>query len=501
MSFPPPPVAYRTLLFPILSRWPLDFWGWPLCLLAAVLIAAAQPTACLPAQGIDEARSVSSVFDLSAVGSNQWYRDSDFSGRPLVVVHLASWSPTTRRLLPLWQQQMHAAVSAGRIQVVAIAHEQHAEQAATLCEELGWPWLLLHDPLRETLNAKSHTSFPWASVLDARGKVIHERLTLAELTSEVLAPNSNIEVLDAEAKGTAVAKLPRVQPSDSQLLEEFQNRRQEVATFEILQPLADQLLRRAFVSPAGQADIVLRPLINFYREALHSTDDARWAFRLAVALRLEFDLSSATGRADASLWQRSLDYLELANQSATIPPAWREWLDQYRPEIDPPSSHEEPIRWPRATPVPPASIQFHPVWVFSPSAAGQGRWARLYLQVHLKRGDWDLGVEPQLEWDFANVETGSQRIQQIPQVHTSRWIHGSDSNEHAESSESISSVWLQLDMWIPANSAPSAAIESPVPPRRNARLLFQGRDPLTGQTEWRQAHFYLPGPQRSPVDW
>ncbi|MDP1561283.1 MAG: hypothetical protein Q8M16_07790 [Pirellulaceae bacterium] len=554
MSCQPQPAHRFIHLTKILSSQSRCFRGWLLCLFRttssfatlslAMMVQNVLVQADIHAQAVPDSGPAAPSFDLPAIGTNRWYRDTDFRGRPVVVIHIASWSPATRRMLPLWQQQLQPAVAAGRIHVVGIAHEQHAGRARLLCDELGWPWLVLHDPLAETLQAPNRIDFPSATVLDARGMVTYERLTLAELSVKVLAPKSDLHPLWAADPDAAAEAAPLERPSRGQLLSEFQSQRQEDATLESLQPLANHLLRQAFDSSIEQAREILPPIISFYQEALHHTEDGRWAFRLAVAFRLAFDLSNAAQQTDAALWQRSLDYLELANQSAAASPIWREWLGHYRPGVDQtqaaygwlanrlleplPNTAERPmdqkslglplfaiesalpdapetspsenaISWPRSTPVPPASIQIQPVWVNSRSSDNHGRWARLYLHVHLKRGDWSLDTEPRLEWNPANLDEISRPIEKLPHVHSSRWTHPDELNSGATSF--TSSVWLEMDWWIPASAPTTTSIDSGVPPRRNARLIFQGRDPLTGQIGWRKAEFYLPTPQRSPVDW
>lgn len=554
MSCQPQPAHRFICLTNILRSQSRCLLGWLLCLFNTHSLFATFPLAMLTqtllvqahidAQPVPETRPGLPSFDLHAIGTDRWYRDTDFRGRPLVVVHIASWSPATRRMLPLWQKQLQPAVAAGRLHAVCVAHEQHAGRAGLLCHELGWPWLILHDPLSEVLQAPDSIDFPSATVLDARGMIVHERLTLAELSAKVLAPKSGLHPLWVDDPASASEVEPIEQPSRAQLLSQFQKQRQEAATLESLQPLADHLLRQAFDSSTEQAHEILPPLISFYQEALHHTEDGRWAFRLAVAFRLAFDLSTAAQQTDATLWQRSLDYLELANQSAAASPVWQEWLGHYRPAIDQtqaaydwlanrlleplPTNTERrldqtslglplfaiesvpadapetspsanPSPWPRSTPVPPASIRIQPVWVNSRSSDDHGHWARLYLHVHLKRGDWSLETEPRLEWHPDNLDESSRPIERTPHVHSSRWTHSDELNSAATTF--TSSVWLEVEWWIPASARTTTSIDAGVPPRRNARLIFQGRDPLTGQIGWRKAEFYLPTPQSSPVDW
>lgn len=540
----PPPSARR--LFPmskIRSSQPSSLMGWLLCLLCATF-AISISTIPLRAQTVGESRPTPSSFDLPAIGTNRWYSERDFGGRPLVVIHIASWSSATQRMLPLWQQQLQPAAAAGQIHVVAIAHEQHAGRAALLCEETAWPWLLLHDPLLEAIHSSDSIDFPTATLMDAQGHIIQERLTLAELSRQLLSLKPDQATFGSDTTKAAGDDAAVMRDSHAPLLAEFEKRRLESATLDTLQPLADQLLRHAFVTSPEQANTILPIVTSFYREALHNTDDGRWAFRLAVAFRLAFDLSNAAQQPDATHLQRSLDYLELANQSATASPTWQVWLDQYRPAVDqkkvpyawlanrlrnpwPPSEErswdpktlglplfdiesqatevpdhslgEEPRDWPRSTPVPPASIQIDPVWVNSRSAESHGRWARLYLHVQLKRGDWDLETQPQLEWNPSPAIQSEHSIRSSPQVHATG--ESAVDGPNLKAPDVTNSVWLELDLWIPADAADGTLLDPQESPRRNARLVFHGRDPLTNQSGWRQAEFYLPAPQRSRVDW
>ena len=518
--------------------------GWLLCCLVVCLLWGAVSIRDLAGQESLAPTSFSTRFHLAAIGTDRWCSVSDFSGRPLIVIHFASGSVAARRMLPLWQQRLQPIVSAGTAHVIAIAHEQHAGRAALLCEELGWTGLLLHDPLGETLNPQGSTDYPWASILDAEGNVAQARVTLAELNAKTLALISQTTPVDSHQVETVPARSTQEHPSRAALLQDLRDGRAASASFPTLEPVADQLLRLAFDSTPEQADEVLLPIMDFYREAMHHTEDGRWAFRLAVAFRLAFDFSVAAKRTDTSLWQQSLEHLQLANRTAAVSPVWRERLEQYRPSIDqksapyawleerlhkvsvPPTGrwtgpialglplfafesgsagllHQpgavEPADWPRATPVPPASIRVQPVWISSRPADGQGRWARLLLHVQLKRGEWSLEAEPRFQWSVSDSELPNRASPRVPIVHVAKELP--EPNEPKTSADSVSAVWLEMELPVPDTLVSEAGSPAGGAPRRNARLLFQGRDPLTGKMEWREAEFYLPAPQRLRVDW
>ncbi|MBL8891226.1 MAG: hypothetical protein JNL67_14700 [Planctomycetaceae bacterium] len=488
------------------------------------------------------------VFELAEIENSRWYSNRDFLGRPLVVVHVASWSPSAHRLLPLWRKQLQQAGSAQRAHIVAIAHDQHATRAAWMCHDAGWTWPVLHDPLLEAVPNNGRIDFPWASVFDAHGSLVQQRLTLAELIAYLAklepesASQSTVELDPAERDALPTKSDP------AQRLAHFRALRRDAATLDVLKPVADQLLRFAFHAPTEQADEYLQSVMEFYQEALNSTEDGQWAFRMSVAYRLAFDLSHAGTQVDATLWQKSLDYLELANQSATVLPAWSALWSQHHPPGEQPSTsyvwladrcrqskplgidlvhaqrqlgfplfeprsaaasdrtavpQELSVIWPRATPVPPASIQFQTVWVDCGNfESAVENWSRLYLHVRLKRGHWSLQSVPRLEWRPYGTgkpdETDANQPQVLPPV--VQIGLASEESETSEENAEASAVWLQIDVRWPEKSALVNPPDLSQPPRRNAKLTFQGRDPLTGAVGWREAEFYLEQPKSFRLD-
>lgn len=522
---------------------PWNFLGWLLCLVGLPsMLAAQQPVSKVPGP-LSESAVNTDAFTLADIANARWYSNRDFLGRPLVVVHVASWSSSAHRLLPLWQKQLQPTVSSQQVQVVAIAHETHVARAAWMCEEAGWTWPILYEPLLEAVQANGRVDFPWASVFDAQGALVHPRLTLAELVTYLasIEPKQPSQT-QADVKQTDL-DAPPATSDPAQLLAQLHALRRDSATLETLQPIADQLLRAAFQASAEQAQEYLPPVIGFYQEALNSTEDGQWAFRLSVAYRLAFDLSHTSSQVDATLWQKSLDYLELANQSATVLPAWRElWAQHHRreeqaaaldswlvercrnspmlgidsllvqrqlgsPLFEAGSStaadwtqapNNGPLQWPRATPVPPASIQFQTVWVDSGQRGGSTDvWSRLYLHVRLKRGQWSLQSMPRLQWQPFDAGHPDDLRMLEPLVQIGLPTEESATNEdNAE----VNSVWLQIDVRWPEEFDPTTRNQKSHPPRRNAKLAFQGRDPLTGQFGWREAEFYLAQPESSRLD-
>lgn len=500
------------------------------------------------------------TFDLPAVPTGQWVRPEDLGDRPLVVVRIASWSASCRRLLPVWKRQLERAVQAGDIHVVLIAEEQHTERAAWLCHESRIEWPLLHEPLPW----EPASDYPSVSVIDRWGRVLQPRLTLTQVASGNWAANEDGTNGHDPAGGSAAATPRWADQALGTLLESFLQQRQQSAPLADLQPLADHLLRRCFFSPPADTPQVLGPLTAYFREALFSTQDAVWAFRLGVAHRLWFDQLYRTGTIQAQQLQESVHFLEWANRATPAIGSgatagvgsgrWEAWLTPLRPLIDRPtvafpgsmessafaflserSAQPEgwqpettwvdsrPAEFATATAAPWTAVRHQLVWVLGaadPTSAGQ--WARLFLHVQLKRGDWDLAQPTHLEWtgvahgaatEAAGADQTGPRWQVIevqpaenPPVTAAPApaAAGSPPAPAEASRERTKSVWLEADVWLPNatfSAAPDSNSESRLPPARNATLYFFGRDPLTGETTPRRFDFYLPPPTRAKLDW
>jgi len=485
-------------------------------------------------------------FDLPWIPTGQWLRPEDLGDRPLVVIRIASWSANCRRLLPLWQRQLEPAFRAGDIGVALIAEEQQWERAAWLCQQAGIDWPLLHDPLPE----RPSVEYPSVSVIDRHGRVIQPRLTLTLAASGTwgASPSEPVDSTPARAR-LADQALPT-------LWEEFRQQRQQSAPLVELQPLADHLLRRCFFDAPADSPALLAPLITYYREAFFSTQDAAWAFRLGVAHRLWFDHQHLLGSVQAEQWQESVNFLEWANRSspaATTRPGatrgpvargWEAWLQPYRPLVDRPTAAyvgpidgtaplffsettaqpaswkpaaafvgERPIDFAAAVAAPWTSVRTQSVWVLGTAAsADTGQWARLFLHVQLKRGDWDLTQPTHLDWHGETPPSDGPPPRWLPaDVQASRSPAPAKTPATAPEPSAIddrstraTAVWLEADVWLPhLASGPSAGSEGvgPLPPARNATLYFYGQDPSTGHTTPRRLDFFLPPPTQPQLDW
>ncbi len=509
-------------------------------------------------------------FDLPSPPHGRWLRPMDLGDRPLVVLRIASWSANCRRLLPLWQRQLERAIRAGEINVVLIAEEQQWERAVWLCQQSGIDWPLLHDALPQ----HPMVDYPSVSVVDRHGHVLQSRLTLTQAASRSWGQPPAAAVIASPAPDRWADQ------ALSSLADAFRQQRQQSAPLAELQPLADHLLRRCFFAAPTETPEILAPLTTYYREALFSTQEAAWAFRLGVAHRLWFDQQRQLGSIQAEQWQESVNFLQWANRAAppgnsgsphpestpagaargTATGRWEAWLQPYRPLVDRPTAayapaagaatpllysettaqpadwrpsadflNERPADFAAATAVPWTSVRTQSVWVLGtedPAAAGQ--WARLFLHVQLKRGDWDLTQATHLDWQWPSPSSAEPRPQWLPAE-----VQASDTPANARArtpanagartpanagaraaanagiesedrSTCATAVWLEADVWLPVPVPPVAALsagDSPLPPARNATLYFYGQDPSTGHRVPRRLDFFLPPPTQAKLDW
>jgi hypothetical protein len=518
-----------------------------------------------PSPQADESRSDLNSFvefDLPSIPTGQWFRPMDLGDRPLVVLRIASWSANCRRLLPLWQRQLERAIRAGEINVVLIAEEPQWERAVWLCQQSGIVWPLLHDALPE----QPMDDYPSVSVVDRHGHVLQSRLTLTQ------AAGSTWGQPPAAAAIASPAPDRWADQALSSLVDAFLQQRQQSAPLAELQPLADHLLRRCFFAAPTETPAVLAPLTTYYREALFSTQEATWAFRLGVAHRLWFDQQRQLGSIQANQWQESVNFLHWANRAAPpgnlgsphpestpagaargpAPGRWEAWLQPYRPLVDRPTAayapptegatplfhsettarpadwrpsadflNERPADFAAATAVPRTAVRTQSVWVLGtedPAAAGQ--WARLFLHVQLKRGDWDLTQATHLDWQWPSPSPDEPRPRWLPaEVQASETRTNAEARtaanaeartaatagaESENGSTRSTAVWLEADVWLPGPVPPDATLsagDNRLPPARNATLYFYGQDSSTGQTAPRRLDFFLAPPTQAKLDW
>jgi hypothetical protein len=394
--------------------------------------------------------------------------------------------------------------------------------------------------------------------VDRHGQVLQARLTLTQAASRSWGQPPAAAVIASPAPDRWADQ------ALSSLLDAFRQQRDQSAPLAELQPLADHLLRRCFFAAPADTPEVLAPLTTYYREALFSTQEAGWAFRLGVAHRLWFDQQRQLGSIQANQWQESVNFLQWANRAA--PPGnsgspnpestregaargpatgrWAAWLQPYRPLVDrptaayaPPSEgarplfhsettaqpadwrpsadflSERPADFAAASAVPWTAVRTQSVWVLGtedPAAAGQ--WARLFLHVQLKRGDWDLTQPTHLDWQWPSPSSDEPRPQWLPaEVQASDTLAnagaGTAANAEIESEDRTTcatAVWLEADVWLPGPVPPVAAHsagDNRLPPARNATLYFYGQDPSTGQRVPRRLDFFLPPPTQAKLDW
>ncbi|MFH1416737.1 MAG: TlpA disulfide reductase family protein [Planctomycetota bacterium] len=75
---------------------------------------------------------------------------SSFRGKKVLLVHFASWSEECRKEMPRWHEKMKPFVDTGKLVVIGVAQEQHADRCRLFAQWHGIDWPILHDALNLT---------------------------------------------------------------------------------------------------------------------------------------------------------------------------------------------------------------------------------------------------------------------------------------------------------------------------------------------------------------
>jgi peroxiredoxin len=492
-------------------------------------------------------------FLLPSLTGDPWYQLDSFQGRPVVFVHFAAWSPACRRLLPLWCKQLQPARDRGELEVVVVVHDHHREPARWFLQSQQIDVPAIHDPLHTLLP----TELPWGVVVDATGLVRQDRLILNRVEqelSEILSqtPQVGRPTIGSESRPPLGASPPPLE----QLQRQFEQRLATPAPFSRpVQEAADGLLLAAH-DQGGAARSTAWPLVvDYYHRAWDATGHADWAWRLATAHRFQFDVSHGQ---DAEAFQVAQTFAGRAGQAAPATWVGRGWRNEFGPQIEKThaaydwlpaagasTADDAPPRNPRGLmaaqtlgpltvdqaargllghlPAPPSpvipplpwqSIEVAPIWVMAGEnllgsggeRAHPGTWARLYLQVKLKRGFRVLEDLPHWRWTLGEQEQADQP-QWTP--FSLSLLPTADSPTPLDPTPQY--LWLEADVWFPepgprrassleqGQDGRSGTVEPESPPRRNATLFLRGLDSMTQRVEWRQIQFFLPPPFLHPA--
>jgi hypothetical protein len=494
-------------------------------------------------------------FWLPSLSGQRWFRGADFHGRPTVFLHIATWSPACRRLLPLWFQQLQPAVDRGDLQVVVVVHDHHAAPARWLLNQLQIDAPAIHDPF----NLPLPTGAPQGVLVDAAGEVRQERLTLNRLDQDL---RQWLSAAPRETKSPPAAERGSGGEAPPALPELRQQLQQRQATEPAYSPrvtaVADSLLLAAYHGGGEAAEADWQIAGDYYRQAWQATGHSVWAWRLVTAYRFQWD--SSLGH-DAVAFQEAHRLARLAAERDPTGLPTRVWQNQFGPRIsktqgaypwlptdwcEPPTAAPEssgrqhpfllaaetigpwtaaqaaaeqiaptpasvpPIARSETAPLPWQAVEVVPIWAVAPAAGlgGEpvpGSWARLYLQIKLKR-DFSLGDDrPLLHWAWNDEDEAGQP----------RWTPFSvaipPSGRGANPPLAPRCLWLEADCWFPplAEGRPPAGDLSSVdpavawpesPPRRNATLWLRSREGEASRPQWRRIEFWLPPPSSATID-
>ena len=72
---------------------------------------------------------------------------SKLQGKKVLLIHFASWSEESRKKMPAWHEKTKKLVADGKLVVLGVAHEQHADRCRLFAQWKGIDWPILHDPL------------------------------------------------------------------------------------------------------------------------------------------------------------------------------------------------------------------------------------------------------------------------------------------------------------------------------------------------------------------
>lgn len=214
--------------------------------------------------------------------------------------------------MPGWHQEVQDLVAAGKLQVIGVVQEQHAERCRLYAEWQGLDWPILHDPI----NLLECNAVPITVAIDEKGIVRSTRPTKAWLRETFLAT-------DVASAGDTLAIESGVFNSTQRLLE-----LQAAATArndaEAWQSLGDHLM----LWDSKRHDLA----VDAYRRSLHLQDDPHGHFRLGVALRRR----SESSERQAGDFAQAVTHWSAALRGDPNQYIWRRRIQQYGPRLDKP---------------------------------------------------------------------------------------------------------------------------------------------------------------------
>jgi len=211
---------------------------------------------------------------------------SRLRGKKVLLVHFASWDAESRKCVPLWHEQTKPFVAEGKLVVIGVAQEQHADRCRLYAQWQGLDWPIGFDPI----NLVGIEKLPLAVGIDEHGIV---------------------RVIERTAKASFADFVSRKYPEPKQPLphedEEFRPPRytRRLATDSRIASGHMEHGNALIISGGGTAEI--DEAVGVYRKVVDlDPKDAGGYFRLGVAHRMRFegDLARPNDAREAVEWLR-----------------------------------------------------------------------------------------------------------------------------------------------------------------------------------------------------
>ena len=221
--------------------------------------------------------------------------------------------------MPVWHEGTAKWVKEGKLVLLGVTQEQHADRCRLLAQWKGFGWPILHDPI----NVLEATGVPILVAVDEHGIVRSTRAALATFQAEFLDKTFADDAKDERGERITPALKPGASRPDWDLLQ--RRARQEA------NPAAWRALGDALALWGG--DGRLEEALDAYgRAAKLDPKDGPALFRLGVCYRRRYETTlrrPGDFQAAIDTWGRALDL----DPNQYI---WRRRIQQYGPRLDKP---------------------------------------------------------------------------------------------------------------------------------------------------------------------
>lgn len=238
-------------------------------------------------------------------------------GQKIVLIHFASWNPKCREQVSAWFQQLRPHVTAKKLVVLGVDHEQHADRGRLFAQWKGLTEPILHDPL----DLSGVTKIPTFIAIDEEGIVRSIHSSLADIENKFIhrraaKPNPHSGPQEAALPDPRITRRTAEQARNALAHREH----------------ADALVLAGFPPQIKEA-------IETYQRALELDPKDAWSFfRLGVVCRIRCE-QDARQPGD---FQAAADAWEQAVRLAPTCEIFRQRLQQYGPAV---GDGEAPYDW------------------------------------------------------------------------------------------------------------------------------------------------------------